>query len=182
LDGDSLTSEIIACADENCLPISSYQQLSDFGPFSYDPFTRTISWAPSIQGEYAIAVKFYEWRDLGNGNYTLVGTVIRDFPITVIGDCSLLGISANSQNNFISDIKISPNPNTGEFKLNLGETYNSTLITVYDISGKIVLEKNLIGHMNGNSIDFEIPNAESGLYLLKIETEKGIKSVKFIVE
>lgn len=185
LDGDSLTSELIPCTDENCLPISSYQFPNEMFTtnFSYNNYTHTIYWdLPYLQGEYSFAVKFNEWKDLGNGTFILAGTVVRDFLIIINSDCALVGIENEERNFEKLHFNILPNPNNGNFKLDLIKVPDFAFIKVYDISGKIVLEKNLIGYMNGNSIDFEIPNAESGLYLLEVQTEEGIESIKFIIE
>ncbi len=183
-DGDSISSELIVCADESCLPIGGYTYPNLLGgTFIYDDVTKTITWdTPVTQGEYNIAIKFHEWKIIGQGQPIEIATVIRDFQITIIADCTSVGMKEDEKDEGDSEFSIFPNPNNGEFKLNFFDENNLILITIYDVSGKIVLEKNLSGIINKRTANFEIPNADPGLYLISVETEKGIKSAKFIVE
>jgi len=89
IDGDSLSYELIPCKGDECDPIGGYTFLNAHGGvLSLDQFTGTLCWnAPALQGEYNIAIKIHEWRELPNGDYVEMGWVIRDMQITVIGDC-----------------------------------------------------------------------------------------------
>jgi gliding motility-associated-like protein len=87
-DGDSLSYELIPCKGENCEAMSipdifRYPNDAGGGNFSLNVFTGTISWdSPVINGEYNFAIKIKEYR-----KGTLIGFVIRDMQLTVIGDC-----------------------------------------------------------------------------------------------
>jgi hypothetical protein len=71
-------------------------------------------------------------------------------------------------------ITVSPNPSINN--LYIDGLVNSTLVTVYDLSGKIVLSKQL----NGNQLDISM--LEKGLYFIKLNTEEGRVVRKFVKE
>ncbi|GIV26568.1 MAG: hypothetical protein KatS3mg027_0382 [Bacteroidia bacterium] len=95
-DGDSLSYELTECrgVDPNTgqvgVPIVGYvypNQVSGSGTFSINPANGNITWCtPNLQGEYNIAFKIYEWRNI-NGKWKLLGYVLRDMQI-VVGYCS----------------------------------------------------------------------------------------------
>ncbi len=94
-DGDSLSYELTECRgiDPNTgqigTPIIGYiypNQVAGSGTFSINPSNGNISWcSPVLQGEYNIAFKIYEWRNI-NGKWKLLGYVLRDMQI-VVGTC-----------------------------------------------------------------------------------------------
>jgi gliding motility-associated-like protein len=90
IDGDSLSYELIACKGDECDPIGGYTfPNAHGGVLSLDQITGTLCWtSPVVQGEYNIAIKIHEWREMPSGNYVEMGWVIRDMQITVIGDCN----------------------------------------------------------------------------------------------
>src|SRR5690606_27885559 len=82
------------------------------------------------------------------------------------GDSTLVGIRKNTKNK--SEIKVYPNPAsqtcTIEFKGGLKTEY---FLIIYDIEGKIVLNKTL--HSKQNNLD--ISGLSKGAYLLKFSSE-----------
>ena len=70
--------------------------------------------------------------------------------------------------NTSSNVKIFPNPTTGNFSIDLGETYNAVTITVSDINGKHIHSKTYSESQLLN-IKLEEP---AGVYLLLIESEE----------
>lgn len=95
-DGDSLSYELTESRgiDPNTgaigVPITGYlypNQVSGSGTFSINPANGTITWCtPILQGEYNIAFKIYEWRNI-NGKWRKLGYVLRDMQI-VVGACT----------------------------------------------------------------------------------------------
>ncbi len=87
-DGDSLSFELVPPLGVGCnamiIPLT-YQYPDDFGGvLSIDPVTGTLCWdAPSIVGEFNVAIVVTEWR-----NGIKVGSVLRDMQITVFGTCN----------------------------------------------------------------------------------------------
>lgn len=95
-DGDSLSYELTPCRGEDLntgqigVPIPGYvypNQIGNAGSFVMNPANGTITWcSPVIQGEYNIAFKIYEWRNI-NGQWKKLGYVLRDIQI-VVGACT----------------------------------------------------------------------------------------------
>ncbi len=101
----------------------------------------------------------------------------------VINDCG----SATSENATLTvlptnidklsrKIVIIPNPNDGHFSLSV--PYESAKITIYDINGQKVFEKECDLDKN----DFNLNNLSSGFYLIKLENEKISIFKKLIIE
>lgn len=86
-DGDSLTYDLVSCAGFDCLPIQNFVQPNEVdgagGAFYVEPTTGTVVWdVPGLAGEYNFALRIREWREV-EGQWILVGQVIRDMQITV---------------------------------------------------------------------------------------------------
>lgn len=87
-DGDSLSYELVPPLGVGCNAMSIplvYQYPDAYGGvLSIDPITGTLCWdAPSIIGEFNVAIVITEWR-----NGIKVGSVLRDMQITVFGSCT----------------------------------------------------------------------------------------------
>ncbi len=87
-DGDSLSYKLVPCLGVGCNSMAVplvYQYPDAFGgTISVDQNSGTICWdAPSLLGEYNIALLVEEWR-----NGIRVGSVLRDIQITVLGNCN----------------------------------------------------------------------------------------------
>ncbi|HVD97399.1 MAG TPA: T9SS type A sorting domain-containing protein [Cytophagaceae bacterium] len=98
---------------------------------------------------------------------TIYSNNISELPITAI---------QNPVSNSIGTIAISPNPNTGNFKLDLedvkGQIYN---IIIYDHSGKQVRRL-------ANDTEQIVSYFQKGMYYIQIITDKGAGTQKMIVE
>lgn len=86
-DGDSLTYDLIPCAGFECLPIQGFvfpnEVEGESGEFYVEPTTGTVVWeVPQQSGEFNMALRIREWREV-EGQWVLVGEVIRDMQITV---------------------------------------------------------------------------------------------------
>ena len=86
-DGDALTYSLVACRGFNGDFIPSYVYPDEVSAaddvFEIDPVTGALTWeAPQIVGEYNVAIKIEEWRDV-QGQMVKVGEVIRDMQIDV---------------------------------------------------------------------------------------------------
>ncbi|KAF5079675.1 hypothetical protein DSECCO2_128010 [anaerobic digester metagenome] len=66
-----------------------------------------------------------------------------------------------------------PNPSNGAFEVNANELKR---ITIFDITGRVVLDASC----NSNSKTISIEDEPTGLYLIKIQTTKGMQMVKHI--
>jgi hypothetical protein len=71
---------------------------------------------------------------------------------------------------------ITPNPTTGIFSLNFDDV-KTGIITVYDFTGKLVLEK---GFQNSKLVEVNIEGQSSGVYVISINQNSIIRSVKIV--
>ena len=86
-DGDLLTFSLVPCRGFNGDPIPTYiypEEVSDIDDtFEIDQFTGDVTWnSPQIVGEYNIAIRVEEWREVA-GELRKVGEVVRDMQIDV---------------------------------------------------------------------------------------------------
>ena len=87
LDGDSLSYELTQCRGTNGAPVSTYPQTGG-GTYNVNATTGTLTWcSPQMQGEYNLAMLIKEWRKDDDGEYFLVGYILRDLQVDV-GACS----------------------------------------------------------------------------------------------
>ena len=84
-----------------------------------------------------------------------------------IEDISNLGLTNENLNTF----SISPNPTTDFIDVNTSE--NIKFIEIYDTSGKILSNIK-------DSKQVDVQNLPKGIYILKVTTDKGLKTQKFI--
>jgi len=92
-DGDSLSYELTFSrgVDGNGnigspIPGYNYPSTGAGGVYKIDPITGTLTWcSPKDNGEYNLAFIVREWRKNTAGVYTLVGYVLRDMQVKVIG-------------------------------------------------------------------------------------------------
>ncbi|MBI5913929.1 MAG: T9SS type A sorting domain-containing protein [Bacteroidetes bacterium] len=91
--------------------------------------------------------------------------------------CSLLPVAARER---LSDwqIVLSPNPVTDQFTVQLPERLHDKFsLTVSDISGKMIFEKNAEGGLS--SLQLPVSDLPAGLYLLTIRSESAAAVRKF---
>jgi hypothetical protein len=75
-----------------------------------------------------------------------------------------------------------PNPNDGNFKIVLSEKITGKIsVEIENIVGKLLLKKEYDSLTPGEPLQFEIPDATKGLYLLKVQSEQGSYTQKIIV-
>lgn len=89
LDGDSLSYELTTCRGTGGSPISGYTYpATGGGTYNIDPISGTLTWCtPQLQGEYNLAIIIKEWRKNDDGNYFLIGYILRDLQVDV-GACN----------------------------------------------------------------------------------------------
>jgi hypothetical protein len=91
-------------------------------------------------------------------------------------ECNATGIN---ENNWISDFKVVPNPNNGNFTItgNLNSSENIT-ISIIDMQGRVIYQASQLNNTISNNID--ISKYENGMYILKIETDKNVLTEKIV--
>ncbi|MCB0538390.1 MAG: choice-of-anchor J domain-containing protein [Bacteroidetes bacterium] len=114
----------------------------------------------------------------GSNTYNINATVISGSS-QAQDSTSVVISSINGVN--LAGLEIFPNPANNNLTVNfeLDNTQNID-ITVYTVTGNKVATQNF----NANSVNtsFNTSNFNEGVYILKIETEKGVKTQKFVVK
>lgn len=89
IDGDSLSYELTYCRGHlgDMCPGYTYPATGG-GTYNVDPITGTLTWCtPQQQGEYNLAMIIKEWRKNFDGEYFMIGYILRDLQVDV-GFCS----------------------------------------------------------------------------------------------
>jgi len=82
-----------------------------------------------------------------------------------------------------NELNITPNPNNGNFKLEINSKFSGVAkLTIIDLNGQEVFSKELNLTQNRYTENINLNNTTKGVYLLKIKTESGEVSSKFIVK
>ena len=78
-----------------------------------------------------------------------------------------------------TDIKIYPNPSSGNIQLELNSEIKSGTISVIHISGKLILEKQF---NNTSLLSFDLTRFSKGMYILQLISEEGKSNHKIIIQ
>ena len=94
----------------------------------------------------------------------------------------ILNVSA-SANEFTGNLSVYPNPAKGytEVKFSVAEA-TSAVFGLYDLTGREVYQETTFLNSGFNNKVIQLNNLKSGVYLLRISSEKGIVSRKLIVD
>ena len=81
----------------------------------------------------------------------------------------------------LTSFSIYPNPAVDQVKVDVSnfKEYPSVLVSITDISGKLVLQKN---HSTASMFDIKLEQLNSGIYLVTLQSEKNVGVQKLIVE
>ncbi len=71
----------------------------------------------------------------------------------------------------LEQIEIYPNPVMDKLIISLNSTYHHILLELYDLNGKLMLTTN---HTQGKDLKADMSHLSSGIYLMKLSTEKHI--------
>jgi len=111
--------------------------------------------------------------DINNdGNVDVISASNWDNKIAWYENSGILGLVENDNNS----IGLTPNPVNSILQIISLDNSSINKIRIYEITGKLVIEK------KGNVNQIDISNLTNGLYLVKIETDKGTITKKIIKE
>jgi uncharacterized repeat protein (TIGR03803 family) len=130
---------------------AAYQWLDCTNNFAVIPGATNQSFTPAANGNYAVAVTQNSCTDTSSCN-------------NITG----IGIAEHTANNMMF---VSPNPSSGIFNVESSTLNASYIIT--DITGRVVAS----GQLTGKQTSIDLSNAQSGVYILKVDT-KAIRLVK----
>ncbi|MBL4657137.1 MAG: PKD domain-containing protein, partial [Flavobacteriales bacterium] len=127
------------------------------------PVQATASVTGLIAGTYTAVVTD------DNGCMDSVTVTVLDGPVSVAG--------LDIKSSFI----VHPNPNNGQFELDIENANGLYLVTLRNIIGKLMYQKKVI--VDGSTkIAFDNTEQPTGLYFLTLESESGISTVKVIIK
>ena len=84
----------------------------------------------------------------------------------------------NINEKLTSDFKISPNPNNGEFEVNLSYISENTAIEIFDLSGKLIYRSKL----DHNNQSINVNSISGGVYLITLIENENRKTKKLIIK
>lgn len=79
-------------------------------------------------------------------------------------------------------ISVRPNPSNGQFQVALKEAYSKASIHIYSMTGQLVYSTKLLDTYNGYEQTIDLSAYPSGLYSLKLETDKGFSVQKIAIK
>lgn len=100
---------------------------------------------------------------------------IDNFQIT---DTVFVGID---ELNTLSQFKVYPNPNNGEFTLYNEGNSLKTVVTVMDIQGRVVYDENLTFSQNARK-RINLTGVKTGMYILQITSEGRSQQLRLVIE
>lgn len=140
---------------------------TNFGFTSYD--TVMVSFTVPTTASYFIGF-------FGYSNANEWGIYVDDFYLN-----TGLTTSINDLDNI--SLNVYPNPNNGEFTLNVNTTdVNELAIRVVNLQGKEVYFQNSFTNLNSINERIDLSDNSSGIYFVIVTTDKGIVTHKMIVK
>ena len=127
----------------------------------------------------------YQWVDCNNNNAPLSGqtqstltniegnfaVIINDNGCIDTSDCVTL-ISNGISEELLSNVNVYPNPTKGNITVELEQTYSNVKFVVYDLNGRVIIEKQA-NNINQQEIELK---AAPGAYILEIEADGNKKT------
>lgn len=132
----------------------------------------------------------YQWVDCANNNAEIAGedaqsftptssgnyaVIISDNDCEVTSDCEQIAVASVDHFNAKNEITVYPNPNNGEFFIDVDE---AAQLEVLDVTGKVIAVSPLV--TGENAVDINVNS--NGLYLLKITSTQGVVTKRVIVQ
>jgi len=80
------------------------------------------------------------------------------------------------------DISVFPNPNNGQFTLELDGISGDIEVSITDVTGKMMRNWNFTNVATGWNTNINAGDLATGIYLLKVKTEDGVKNIKLMID
>jgi hypothetical protein len=135
----------------------------------------------------------YQWLDCNNNNAEIANETNQSFTATVNGSyaveltqngcvdttaCITIASVGIVENSFGDDMVVYPNPTNGNFSIDLGAIYENTQITITDISGRLIVSKNMTASQVLN-LTIEEP---AGIYFVTVQSENKKAVIHLVKE
>lgn len=115
------------------------------------------------------------------GSYTITVTVIGSTSATATQTVTVVNPNGINDLNFTSALNIFPNPSNEFVNVSFGLASNEDIeLTIYSVDGKVIEARSFANEINVNTT-FNTADLNNGVYILKINTENGISTQKFVV-
>jgi hypothetical protein len=132
-----------------------------------DPTTGAISGIPTEPNTFTFTVQA---ENLG-------GTDSKPFTIIIEAEEDTVGINTPAFEAF----KIFPNPTTSELRVEISDMrYEISDIEIFDLSGKKLVQVSSLKPQVSNLTSINITHLPAGVYIIKIQTDKGVYKQQFI--
>ncbi len=131
----------------------------------------------------------YTWNPGGTGSVIVVSpTVNSTYTVSITGANSCTNSAQYTQSvtvcggihslsNLNSDVRVFPNPNNGDFAINLNSVSENTTIEIYNSIGQLVLTEKV----NSLSTKINIAQMPKGIYVLRLKENNAIiKTTKIV--
>lgn len=80
-------------------------------------------------------------------------------------------------------INVYPNPSNGEFAITFNNlTAETVRIQLHSLDGKLVYKKNLTDIHSGKTVNLHLPNTDTGIYFLQLQTKEHTGTKKIIIQ
>ena len=135
----------------------------------------------------------YQWLDCDNNNAIITGETGQSYTVTINGNYAVeltengcLDTSACVafitvgvvENSFDDILKVYPNPTYGDFSIDLGAIYESSVVSITDISGKLIDSKTIsLSQVLNLSIKGPV-----GIYIVSIQAGNKKAVIKLVKE
>ncbi|MEO8088131.1 MAG: T9SS type A sorting domain-containing protein, partial [Bacteroidota bacterium] len=90
-------------------------------------------------------------------------------PVTVLLIYRFREAGVSDVNNNLSDLVAFPNPSNGQFQVSFTcEKEQTCMVNIYDLSGRMVMEKNISAVTGNNLVEMNSTSLTSGMYLMRL--------------
>lgn len=144
----------------------------------YLNLTFFICWSNFVEGQSISRQVIGSCGNTGNiGNQIIQQTVGQPASTTVVKNDDIIlrqGFHQPSGFYFIEDSQscefiLSPNPNDGNFNINLPTFYHGAQLVIINTEGKLLVDKSIVSGISTHSLG----NLVNGVYILKLTTLEG---------
>jgi hypothetical protein len=153
--------------------------------------TSTLLCAGQSATLVASGAQNFSWTPGGTGNFLAISPTVTT-TYTLVGNynnlCSdtitftqmvhsCVGIAENSGQ--ISEIKVYPNPNSGEFTVYVSSLTDNSLVQIYNGLGQLLVSEKL----NETSVHLNLRTLPKGLYIVKLkENDKAVRTTRVVIQ
>jgi len=146
-------------------------------------YTRVYGVTQTTDGGYIMAGEYFS--SPGNiypeGIQTAIAVKVDEFGCLVAGCDTIVGIAEIPKVDL--GLKVYPNPASVTINISVSENVKIAAVRIYEVSGRVVLEKAINGlPLGGGGLrGIDIRHLSPGMYLIEVETEDGYREVKRLV-